>query len=149
MRKTYVFGAIISGFLFIALISPALSRTATYTTLPANPPQDTLQGQGWRFTVLFPVHNKSTIEKLIQCESRGVNIARPDSNGLDSWGILQFNGTSTWNEMERRFSFYGNPLAPADAIHMADMMIDAGFLARWSCARILGLIPHPSTGFSP
>jgi hypothetical protein len=28
---------------------------------------------------------------LIQCELQGLNIARPDSNGLISWGILQWN----------------------------------------------------------
>ena len=40
--------------------------------------------------------------------------------------VLQFNGTSTWGEAEDRFAFRGNPMIPADAIHMADMMIDAG-----------------------
>ena len=52
-----------------------------------------------------------------------------------SWGILQFNGTSTWNEMERRFNFYGDPKSPPDAIHMADMMISSGLIGRWTCAR--------------
>ena len=100
----------------------------------------TLAGTNWAYTVPFPVHNIADIEKLIQCESRGVNIARPDSNHKISWGVLQFNGTSTWNEMEARFDFYGSPMIPADAIHMADMMISDGFLGRWSCARILSLV---------
>jgi len=88
--------------------------------------------------VPFPVHNAAKIEKLIQCESQGVNIAHPDSNHQISYGILQFNGTSTWDEAERRFSFHGSPLIPADAIHMADMMIDEGYIGRWTCAHLLG-----------
>jgi hypothetical protein len=42
--------------------------------------------------------------------------------------------------MERRFDFYGSPLNPPDAIHMADLMISAGFLRRWTCARLMGLV---------
>jgi len=86
--------------------------------------------------VPFDVHNPSKIAKLIQCESSGVNISRPDSNHQISHGILQFNGTSTWEEAERRFNFKGSPLIPADAIHMADMMIDAGLGHRWTCWHI-------------
>jgi len=97
-------------------------------------------GQGWAYNVPFPVKNSSTIEKLIQCESQGVNITRPDSNGKPSWGILQFNGTSTWDEMEHRFNFYGSPIIPADAIHLADIMISEGLLNRWTCARITGVL---------
>jgi hypothetical protein len=89
--------------------------------------------------VPFPIQYPQTIEKLIQCESQGVNIARPDSNRKISWGILQFNGTSTWQEMERRFEYLGSPMIPGDAIHMADMMISGGFLRRWTCAHILKL----------
>ena len=68
-----------------------------------------------------------------------LNLAHPDSNALESWGLPQFNGTSTWQEMENRFDFDGSPMVPGDAIRMTDMMIDAGFLGRWTCARILGL----------
>jgi hypothetical protein len=86
------------------------------------------------------VKNSGIIEKLIQCESQGVNIARPDSNGLISWGVLQFNGTSTWQGMEQRFGYYGSPMLSGDAIHMADLMISGRFLDRWMCARILHLL---------
>lgn len=127
-------------FVLFAISVPALALTSNYTAPPHSGPLTLISGHSWAYTLPFPVHNKTTIEKLIQCESRGVNIGRPDSNGLVSWGILQFNGTSTWTEMERRFSFYGSPLAPADAIHMTDMMISAGLLGRWSCARILHML---------
>ena len=96
-------------------------------------------GKNWRYDLSFPVHNPSTIEQLIQCESQGQNISRMDSNGQLSQGILQFNGTSTWNEMEHRFDFYGDPRNPTAAIHMADMMISDGLVGRWTCARSLGL----------
>ena len=42
-------------------------------------------------------------------------------------------------EAEARFKFHGSPLIPADAIHMADVMIDAGMGPRWTCWHILGL----------
>ena len=98
-----------------------------------------LSGKTWHYDVSFPVHNAAIIARLIECESKGQNDGRPDSNGQMSWGILQFNGTSTWHEMERRFHFYGDPRNPPDAIHMADMMISSGMVGRWSCARSLGI----------
>jgi len=98
-----------------------------------------LSGKNWRYDLSFPVRNLSTVEQLIQCESQGQNISRVDSNGQVSRGILQFNGTSTWNEMEHRFDFYGDPRNPTAAIHMADMMISDGLVGRWTCARSLGL----------
>lgn len=137
MRKTYVFWTIFSLFAFSSLL---ITPAASSSVLPPESAAATiLEGKNWSYTVPFRVENQAIIEKLIQCESQGVNIARPDSNGLISWGILQFNGTSTWAEMERRFNFYGSPLMPSDAIRLADLMISGGFLGRWTCARILGL----------
>jgi hypothetical protein len=123
----------------ICLLAVLFCQPASYAIQPPNAPQTQLQGQGWAYTVPFPVHNVEKIEKLIQCESQGVNIARPDSNHKISWGVLQFNGTSTWEEAERQFDFTGSPMIPADAIHMADMMIDAGMGHRWTCWKIQGL----------
>ena len=61
--------------------------------------------------------------------------------------MLQFNrglsdtlGSGTWTDMEGRFHFYGSPINPTQAIHMADMMIGAGLLDRWTCAKITGLL---------
>ena len=98
-----------------------------------------VSGKNWHYDLSFPVYNSSTLGRLIQCESQGLNISRTDSNGQMSWGILQFNGSSTWNEMEQRFNFYGDPRNPPDAIHMADMMISSGLIGRWTCARSLRL----------
>ena len=41
--------------------------------------------------------------------------------------------------MEARFNFHGDPKNPAEAIHMADMMISHGLIGRWGCAHSLGL----------
>lgn len=103
-----------------------------------------IAGKGWAYDLAFPVYNAATIARLIECESQGLNIGRPDSNGQISWGVLQFNGTSTWQEMEHRFHFHGDPRNPAEAIHMADMMISNGLLGRWSCARTLGMVNPPA-----
>lgn len=91
------------------------------------------------FRVPFEVRNRHIIEKLIQCESSGINISREDSNKVDSHGILQFNGTSTWEEMSRKSGIKGSPVFPEHAIRMADWMIENGHLGRWSCTHILGL----------
>jgi hypothetical protein len=115
----------------LAVLSSTVLPTAHFAVKPPKTPQ---------YTVPFQVKNTQDIEKLIQCESQGVNIARPDSNRKISWGVLQFNGTSTWQEAEKQFDFYGSPMIPGDAVHMADMMISNGELGRWTCARLTGLV---------
>ena len=133
--------------LMLAQIALAASTSGTYTVLPPTASNTVISGKGWAYTVPFEVQNSSTIERLIQCESQGVNISRPDSNGRESDGILQFNrapsdvlGSGTWSDMEHSFDFYGSPIVPADAIHMADIMISNGLVSRWTCARILKII---------
>jgi hypothetical protein len=81
------------------------------------------------------------LQKLIKCESQNTNLARMDSNHLMSYGILQFNGTSTWD------TFAGivkpssdTPMNPVSAIEVADWMISNGYLGRWTCAHILHLV---------
>lgn len=125
--------------LSLVILASTAFRPTHYAVQPPKTPQTVISGHGWAYTVPYQVNNASTIEKLIQCESQGVNIARPDSNHKISWGVLQFNGTSTWQEAERQFDYYGSPMIPGDAIHMADMMISNGELGRWTCAHILHL----------
>jgi hypothetical protein len=132
-----------SSLLYVAialLIVLMVHRPVELTSGPGRAvPVAEVSGKNWRYDLSFPVHNLSVVEQLIQCESQGQNISRVDTNGQLSRGILQFNGTSTWNEMEHRFDFYGDPRNPSQAIHMADMMISNGFVGRWTCARSLGL----------
>lgn len=84
-------------FASICALGAVFGLTRVIAVQPAqSPAQATLAGKGWAYTVPFAVKNVADIEALVSCESQGVNIARPDSNGLISWGIGQFNGTSTW-----------------------------------------------------
>jgi len=132
----------------ITLIFSVSTASAEYfITPPPSASYSVISGRGWAYIVPFLVENTADIEKLIQCESQGVNISRPDSNGRISDGLLQFNrgpsdvmGSGTWADMEHRFDFYGSPIAPSDAIHLADLMISNGFLGRWTCARLTGLL---------
>ena len=80
------------------------------------------------------------LRTLIKCESQNQNIARMDSNGLMSYGILQFNGSSTWNEFSRQANVSSTPMNPSAAIKVADYMISIGELHRWSCAKLTHLI---------
>lgn len=80
-----------------------------------------------------------TIEKLVECESGGVPIKRIDSNGLYSYGILQYQ-SSTWNGWKKQSGIQGEAMEPQAAIRMADWAIDNGFLSRWSCAYITHLL---------
>jgi len=127
-------------YLAIALLIVVILRPARIISVPRKAiPVAEVSGKNWHYDLSFPVYNSATLERLIQCESQGQNISRLDSNGQMSRGILQFNGTATWNEMEQRFNFYGDPSNPPEAIHMADMMISSGLIGRWTCARSLGL----------
>jgi hypothetical protein len=130
MKNTYA---------YIAFIASLFFQTASYSIQAPKPPITQISGKGWAYTVDFPVKNKDIIEKLIQCESQGKNIARMDSNGLISYGILQFNGSATWASFAPRAGVSSGPMDPASAIRVADFMIDHGQLHRWTCASILHL----------
>ena len=81
------------------------------------------------------------LRTLIKCESQNTNVARIDSNGLMSYGILQFNGTSTWDTFAARVKLSSDtPMNPVSAIKVADYMISIGQLHRWSCAFLTGLL---------
>jgi hypothetical protein len=140
-----------SSLLSICLYNTQAARLIPAATITIRPPKSSVQsiisGRNWAYTVPFEVNHIIDINKLVQCESQGVNISRPDSNGLISDGILQFNrgpsdvlGSGAWQNMEQKFDFYGSPINPSDAIHMAGLMISAGFLRRWTYARLTRLI---------
>jgi hypothetical protein len=80
------------------------------------------------------------LRTLIKCESQNTNISRLDSNGLMSYGILQFNGTATWNTYAPLAHVSSSPTNPVAAIKVADYMISNGLLHKWSCAYITGLL---------
>jgi hypothetical protein len=86
--------------------------------------------------MLAGTQNPGFLRKIIKCESQNTNVARMDSNGLMSYGILQFNGTSTWNT----FGASSSAMNPIAAVKVADWMITHGFIRRWTFARLTGLI---------
>jgi len=128
-------------YAFILLIFSVFLKTGVYTIHPPVSLQTVISGQGWAYTVPFPVKNAHVIEKLISCESGGVDGGCGiDSNGKESCGILQYQD-ATWSDFSSMSGISGSPLIPQDAIKMTDWAISHGFLYRWTCARILGLVP--------
>jgi hypothetical protein len=128
---------------FITLIQTVLARPDEYTFTRRMPLETFISGPQWAYTVPFAVKNKATIEKLIQCESRGMNISRPDSDGIMSDGILQFHrgptdtlASSTWENFSQASGITGSPKDPADAIRMTDWAISHGLGPHWTCWRL-------------
>ena len=136
---------------FVTLIQTVLARSHE----PAFPgvtqeirPETSVSGPRWAYTVPFEVKNKAAIEKLIQCESRGMNISRPDSDGIMSDGILQFHrgpadtlAGGTWEDFSQASGITGSPRNPADAIRMTDWAISHGLGPHWTCWRLQKLAP--------
>jgi Transglycosylase-like domain len=120
--------------LVVALFVHRQTKAVAVPSTPA--PVTRVSGKDWLYEVNFPIHNPAVLERLIQCESKGLNVSRTDSSGQMYSGVLQFN-SATWKEMEQRFDFHGDPRNPSEAIHMADMMISGGLIGRWTCARSL------------
>jgi hypothetical protein len=128
---------------FVTLIQTVLARPDEYTVTRPIPLETFISGPQWAFTVPFAVKNKAIIEKLIQCESRGMNISRPDSDGIMSDGILQFHrgptdtlAISTWEDFSQASGIRGSPKDPADAIRMTDWAISHGLGPHWTCWRL-------------
>ena len=133
---------------FVTLIQTVLARPAKLAATAPIPRETLISGPQWSYTVPFAVRNKTTIEKLIQCESRGMNMSRPDDDGIMSDGILQFHRGSkdsmaggTWEDFSRASGITGSPKNPADAIRMTDWAISHGLGPRWACWRLQNLSP--------
>jgi len=89
---------------------------------------------------LVGTQNPATLRTLMKCESSNTDVARPDSNGLISYGLLRFNGTATWDAFASQAGVSGTPMNPRAAITVADWMISHGELHRWTCAHIQHLL---------
>ena len=79
------------------------------------------------------------LRTLIRCESQNTDVARIDSNGKMSYGLLQFQKT-TWDDFSALSGIKGSPMDATTAIAMADWAISNNFLHRWTCAYITGLL---------
>jgi hypothetical protein len=138
-------------FLFlplVTLIQTVLARPGEIAGTPEMARQTFLAGPQWAYAVPFAVRNKAAIQKLIECESRGMNVSRPDDDGITSDGILQFHrgpadtmAGGTWEDFSRASGIAGSPKNPADAIRMTDWAISHGLGPRWACWRLRKLSP--------
>jgi hypothetical protein len=133
---------------FVTLIQTVLARPSERAFASEISSETVISGAQWSYTVPFAVKNKASIEKLIECESRGMNISRPDDDGITSDGILQFHrgptdsmAGGTWKDFSRASGITGSPKNPADAIRMTDWAISHGFGPRWACWRLQKLSP--------
>ena len=135
---------------FVTLLQTVFAKTETtireYAFARQPVPETVLSGSQWAYSVPFEVQNKAEIEKLIDCESAGLNVSGPDSDGLISDGILQFHRgpedtltRSTWEDFSKASGIAGSPMNPADAIRMADWAVSHGYGPRWTCWRIQNL----------
>lgn len=133
---------------FITFIQTVLARSHESAAMQPMPLATFVSGPQWAYEVPFAVQNKAIIEKLIQCESGGVNISRPDSDGIMSDGILQFHrgpadtlAGGTWEDFSQASGITGSPRDPADAIRMTDWAISHGLGPHWTCWRLQKLSP--------
>lgn len=133
---------------FVTLIQTVLARPEESTVTRPIPVETFLSGPRWEYRLAFAVQNQAAIEKLIQCESHGMNVSRPDSDGIMSDGILQFHrGPSdtlaggTWEDFSQASGITGSPRNPADAIRMTDWAISHGRGPHWTCWQLQKLSP--------
>lgn len=133
---------------FITFIQTVLARPHESAAIQPMSLVTFVSGPQWAYEVPFAVQNKAIIEKLIQCESGGVNISRPDSDGIMSDGILQFHrgpadtlAGGTWEDFSQASGITGSPKDPADAIRMTDWAISHGLGPHWTCWRLQKLSP--------
>jgi hypothetical protein len=126
--------------LFAKILASTFFQASHYVILPLKTPQTVISGRGWAFIVPFQVDYVQDIEKLIQCESQGANVARPDSDGRLGIGILQFHlgpqntmQSSTWQLFSEASGITGSPWIPADAIRLTDWAIGHGLGPHWTC----------------
>lgn len=62
-----------------------------------------------------------------------------DSNGFYSYGVLQMQSSTValFNSIARTTL---DPMIPAQAVQLAEIAIEQGYLYRWSCAKIEHLV---------
>ena len=131
--------------LFLALFLPRAYAIAPIPPKVVSPSPATPYYSDEHFTpndideLLASTTNTYDLRKLISCESENTNVARMDSNHKTSYGVLQFQA-STWVDFQSQSHIQGSPMNVSSAIAMADWAISHGYLHRWTCAKIQGLI---------
>lgn len=109
IKKTWI----LTPILVSSIVFPAFAANAP--NLAKNSPKNTYQ----------------VIERLIECESNGKNVAKLDSNGKYSYGILQIQ-FETWNRWSKESGITGEPMNKTDAVKMATWAIKNGKIKAWT-----------------
>jgi hypothetical protein len=136
----------------MALLALSKPRVITITahaqsvpTIPASVSLDTSGEHFSQFEIdemlgMYANDNFTVLREIIKCESQNTNVARMDSNHLMSYGILQFNGTATWNTFAPLAGVTSSAMNPIAAVEVADWMVNHGQIGRWTCAHLLHLV---------
>jgi hypothetical protein len=82
---------------------------------------------------------EAVIPYLIACESRDKSVKIVDLNGYYSYGILQVQSSTAARFNSIEGTAY-DPMIPEQAVDLAEIAIQSGYLYRWSCAKILGIV---------
>lgn len=88
---------------------------------------------------LTPGQADHALPYVIACESGDKSVKIVDSNGYYSYGIAQIQ-SSTWAGFVKESGMGGDPMVKQDAVRMALWAFEHGYLYKWSCARILGVV---------
>lgn len=79
------------------------------------------------------------VAHLIACESQCVSVKHLDSNHAFSYGDGQVQ-SSTWQFFEKKSGLSGDPMSPTSTVPMMLWAVENGYLWKWSCAKILGIV---------
>lgn len=90
---------------------------------------------------ISPAMARVALPYLITCESQGEDRKEIDDNGFYSYGILQYQ-SSTWNKFVSLSGITGDPMNDTTAIAMGIWALEHGYIARWSCSKLTGLLPR-------
>lgn len=88
---------------------------------------------------LTPEEARAALPYEIACESQGKDVKVVDDNGFYSYGILQYQ-SSTWNQFEVESGKKGSPMNDDDAITTGLWALQHGYIAKWSCSKLTGLL---------
>ena len=83
---------------------------------------------------------ETVLRYILVCESGGRDVSELDSNHKMSRGPAQFQD-ATWAERQDQSGIEGAPTNAIAAVDMSLWSLEHGYIAQWSCAAILRIIP--------
>jgi hypothetical protein len=118
----------------IAILEPGQRLSAEYGSRPPYKGPTFLKNEP-----LTTPDAQMVIPYLIACESHGKVEKTVDSNWYWSYGILQVQSSTAADFNAIDHTGY-DPMVPFQAIDLAEIAIEHGYLARWSCASIVQIV---------